>query len=65
MHETNPYNPWTMWDMQVIGNKVAFKSDNGYYITYCNSCWVSASYKGGVFAHVGSLENNVWSLWTP
>ncbi len=65
VHETNPYNPWSMWTLQVIGDKVAFLSDNGYYLTRCNSCWVAASYKDGVFAHVGRLEDNHWSLWTP
>lgn len=65
VHETNPYNPWSMWKLEIVGDKVALKSDNGNYLSRCNSCWSSASYKDAVFVHVGVLENNPWSLWKP
>lgn len=35
VHVRNPNLPWAIWTVQAVGDKVAFKADNGKYLGRC------------------------------
>lgn len=65
LHETNPANPWAIWTLETVGDKVAFKADSGKYLSRCNNCWSSATKPDSAFVHVSATAGNPWAQWTP
>lgn len=62
--ETNPANPLAIWNLEKVGDKVAFKADSGNYLSRCHNCCSDAAYIDSVFLHVPD-STGPWAQWTP
>lgn len=47
-----------------MGDKVAFKADNGKYLGRCFNCWYASLFPDAVFVHISSTSDPA-ALWTP
>ena len=65
VHITDGHAPYAQWKVEMVGEQVAFKSDNGKYLARCHNCWKGGAYKDSAFIHVSHLHGNPWALWTP
>lgn len=56
-----------VWSMEVIGDKIAFKSATGKYLSRCLYCWKDGPlYDDAVFVHITTpSSNDPWALWIP
>jgi hypothetical protein len=52
----------SIWTIEVYGDKVAIKGNNGKYLSRCNDCWPGAFYPDTAF--VSATTPDAYSLWT-
>ena len=65
VHETDGDASWAQWDLEIIGNKVALKGDNGKYLSRCDYCWIGeGEYPNSAFVHITSLSGNPYAMWS-
>ena len=66
VNETNADSPTAIWTVEWVGKYVAFKADNGKYLTRCRNCWApkTALYQDAVFVNATSSAD-VNAQWKP
>lgn len=52
-----------VWALEVVGSKVAFKGNNGKYLSRCNGCWPGSKILDSATVHSPNI--NPATLWTP
>ena len=67
VRETNPKNPWAIFTVVAVGNKIALRGDNGKYLSRCRNCWGGAAAPNSdpVFVHVSDINHGPYVHWTP
>ena len=51
------------WQLELVGDKVAFKGSHGLYLSRCGGCWPGGMFPESATVHVATPTAT--ALWTP
>lgn len=60
----NPDLSNVTWIAEAIGDKIAFRSENGKYLSRCSYCWKNAKYNDAAFVYIDS-PTDPEAQWSP
>jgi thymidine kinase len=64
VYEIDASSPSIIWNVEKVGNQIAFVADSGKYLARCNNCWNKSTYPDAVFVQATSSKDQL-ALWKP